>query len=170
MSQRKILNHDEMMEIISNWRKDQMSIVFTNGCFDLLHLGHIDYLEKARSLGDKLIVGLNTDKSISKIKGPQRPVIDEYARARLIAALEFVDAVVFFNDLTPITLIENIRPTILVKGGDYTIETIVGANLVIQNGGTVHSIPLVEGYSTTGLIASILRMHGTDAATINKMS
>ncbi|CAF3943887.1 unnamed protein product, partial [Adineta steineri] len=117
--------------------------------------GHMDYLEKARQLGDKLIVALNTDKSISQIKGPQRPVINEYARARHMAAIQFVDIVTLFDELTPIILIEAIQPNILVKGGDYTNETIVGADFVIQHGGTVQTIPLMKGYSTTALIKSI---------------
>ncbi|CAF0911105.1 unnamed protein product [Adineta steineri] len=115
----------------------------------------MDYLEKARQLGDKLIVALNTDKSISQIKGPQRPVINEYARARHMAAIQFVDIVTLFDELTPIILIEAIQPNILVKGGDYTNETIVGADFVIQHGGTVQTIPLMKGYSTTALIKSI---------------
>ena len=130
-------------------------VVFTNGCFDILHLGHIDYLEKARSLGDALIVGLNSDDSVRRLKGSERPVNSEHARARLLAALSFVDAVCLFKEDTPGELIETILPDILVKGGDYTIETIVGAETVIQNGGKVETITLVDGFSTTGIIEKL---------------
>ncbi|CAF1411590.1 unnamed protein product [Adineta steineri] len=155
MSENKIMNYDQTIKLVKEWRKKGERIVFTNGCFDIVHLGHIDYLEKARQLGDKLIVALNTDKSTSQIKGPQRPVINEYTRARHMAALQFVDIVTLFDELTPIILIEAIQPNILVKGGDYTNETIIGADFVIQHGGTVQTIPLIKGYSTTALIKSI---------------
>jgi len=118
-------------------------------------LGHIDYLEKARSLGDRLVLGLNTDASVSRIKGPLRPVVDEYARSRMMAAMAFIDLVVLFDEPTPKELIEAIRPHVLVKGDDYTVATIVGADFVLANGGTVETIPLVKGYSTTSLIERI---------------
>lgn len=130
-------------------------MVFTNGCFDIVHLGHIDYLEKARALGDRLVLGLNTDASVSRIKGPLRPVVNEYARSRLMAAMAFIDLVVLFDEPTPKELIEAIRPDILVKGDDYTVATIVGADFVLANGGSVETIPLVKGYSTTSLIERI---------------
>lgn len=139
----------------SQWRASGQQIVFTNGCFDIVHLGHIDYLEKARALGHRLILGLNTDASVSCIKGPLRPVVNEYARARMMAALEFVDAVTLFGEETPLTLIEALRPDILVKGDDYTIQNIVGADVVLANGGRVETIALVPGYSTTTLIERI---------------
>lgn len=129
--------------------------MFTNGCFDIVHLGHIDYLEKARALGDRLVLGLNTDASVSRIKGPLRPVVNEYARSRLMAAMAFIDLVVLFDEPTPKELIEAIRPDILVKGDDYTVATIVGADFVLANGGSVETIPLVKGYSTTSLIERI---------------
>ena len=129
--------------------------MFTNGCFDIVHLGHIDYLEKARALGDRLVLGLNTDASVSRIKGPLRPVMNEYARSRLMAAMAFIDLVVLFDEPTPKELIEAIRPDILVKGDDYTVATIVGADFVLANGGSVETIPLVKGYSTTSLIERI---------------
>jgi rfaE bifunctional protein nucleotidyltransferase chain/domain len=140
---------------IRAWQDADEQIVFTNGCFDLVHLGHIDYLEKARALGDRLVLGLNTDASVSRIKGPLRPVVNEGARARLMAALEFVDAVILFDEPTPQALIEAVRPDILVKGDDYTPETIVGADFVMKHGGAVKTIPLVPGYSTTRLIEKI---------------
>src|SRR5690606_8770159 len=132
-------------------------IVFTNGCFDIVHLGHIDYLEKARALGDKLVLGLNTDASVSALKGAARPVVDETARARLMAAMEFVDAVILFSEPTPLQLIQTISPDILVKGDDYTVENIVGADFVTSNGGEVKTIPLVKGYSTSTIIEKIRR-------------
>jgi rfaE bifunctional protein nucleotidyltransferase chain/domain len=130
-------------------------VVFSNGCFDIVHLGHIDYLEKARNLGDFLVLGLNTDKSVRQLKGDKRPVIDEQSRARLMAGLEFIDAVILFEDETPARLINAILPDILVKGDDYTIKNIVGADVVIQHGGEVKTISLVKGYSTSGIIARI---------------
>jgi rfaE bifunctional protein nucleotidyltransferase chain/domain len=140
---------------VADWQAAGQQVVFTNGCFDIVHLGHIDYLEKARALGDRLVVGLNTDASVSRLKGPLRPVVQEHARARLIAALAFVDTVILFDEPTPQALIEALRPDILTKGDDYTIETIVGAEFVLANGGAVKTIPLVQGYSTTQLIEKI---------------
>ena len=130
-------------------------VVFTNGCFDIVHLGHIDYLEKARALGSKLVLGLNTDASVSRLKGPLRPVVNEYARARLMAALSFVDTVILFDEPTPSALIEDIKPDILVKGDDYSVENIAGAEFVLNRGGEVKTIALVQGYSTSKLIEKI---------------
>jgi D-glycero-beta-D-manno-heptose 1-phosphate adenylyltransferase len=143
------------LQLVTLWRKKGKKIVFTNGCFDIVHLGHIDYLEKAKVLGDKLIVALNTDESVSKLKGETRPVTDQYARARLMAAFEFTDAVILFNDDTPLELIKQILPDILVKGDDYSIQNIVGADVVMANGGKVETIELVKGYSTSSLINKI---------------
>jgi len=155
MTERKILSRDEAIQQADQWRANGEQIVFTNGCFDIVHLGHIDYLEKARQLGDRLILGLNTDASVSCIKGPLRPVVNEYARARLMAALAFVDAVTLFGEPTPLELIEALRPDILVKGDDYSVATIVGADFVLGRGGRVETIALVPGYSTTKLIERI---------------
>lgn len=152
---RKILNLKEGLEIISNWKQEGMKIVFTNGCFDLLHLGHLDYLEKSRNLGDKLVIGLNTDRSVRLLKGPGRPINDKNARARMLAALAFVDAVIAFDEETPIELIRQVKPDILVKGKDYKVENIVGADFVLGNGGEVKTIDLIEGHSTTDLIEKI---------------
>ncbi|WKV12934.1 D-glycero-beta-D-manno-heptose 1-phosphate adenylyltransferase [Marivirga harenae] len=149
----KIYSLDALTNKRKEW-KDQ-KVVFTNGCFDILHLGHVDYLEKAAAKGDKLIVALNTDTSVSKIKGPNRPINNEKARARLIAALSFVDAVTFFSDDTPLSLIKLLIPDVLVKGSDYNLSNIVGANIVMENGGNVETIDLVEGYSTTNIINKI---------------
>ncbi|MRS60810.1 D-glycero-beta-D-manno-heptose 1-phosphate adenylyltransferase [Larkinella terrae] len=155
MTESKILTRKQAVLRAEQWHSEDKQIVFTNGCFDILHLGHIDYLEKARRFGDKLILGLNTDASVSCIKGPLRPVVNEYARARLMAALAFVDAVTLFDEETPLELIQALKPDILVKGDDYAVADIVGADFVIQNGGRVQTIPLVAGYSTTALIKKI---------------
>ena len=127
-------------------------IVFTNGCFDLLHVGHITYLAKARELGDLLVVGLNADNSVRRLKGSSRPVNAEHARAMVLAALEMVDYVVLFEEDTPYNLIVKVRPDVLVKGGDYQIDNIVGGDFVVQHGGKVLTIPFVEGFSTTKMI------------------
>jgi D-glycero-beta-D-manno-heptose 1-phosphate adenylyltransferase len=148
----KILNDDYLNQMLAFWRFKQFKIVFTNGCFDILHLGHIDYLSKARSLGDLLIIGLNTDVSVSRIKGPERPVNDQKARSMLLASMTFVDAIVFFDDDTPYDLIEQIQPHVLVKGTDYKPDDIVGADLVKANGGRVVTIDFLEGYSTSSII------------------
>jgi rfaE bifunctional protein nucleotidyltransferase chain/domain len=155
MTEAKILTREQAIQQADQWRAAGQQIVFTNGCFDIVHLGHIDYLEKAHNLGHRLILGLNTDESVSCIKGPLRPVVNEYARARLMAALQFVDAVTLFGEPTPLELIEAIRPDILVKGDDYTVATIVGAEFVLSRGGRVETIALVPGYSTTKLIERI---------------
>jgi len=151
----KILNLDEARNLVARWRDEGEKVVFTNGCFDIVHLGHIDYLEKARALGNRLVLGLNTDASVSRLKGPLRPVVNETARARLIAALSFVDTVILFDEPTPLQLIEALGPDILVKGDDYSVENIVGADFVTANGGEVKTIPLVKGYSTSSLIEKI---------------
>ncbi|WP_080238517.1 D-glycero-beta-D-manno-heptose 1-phosphate adenylyltransferase [Spirosoma rigui] len=155
MTESKILTREQAVRQADSWRAEGQQLVFTNGCFDIVHLGHIDYLEKARALGHRLILGLNTDASVSCIKGPLRPVVNEYARARLMAALEFVDAVTLFGEPTPLELIEAVRPDVLVKGDDYTVATIVGADFVLARGGRVETVALVPGYSTTKLIERI---------------
>jgi D-glycero-beta-D-manno-heptose 1-phosphate adenylyltransferase len=139
----------------SAWRMASEQVVFTNGCFDILHLGHVDYLEKARQTGTKMIVAVNSDASVRVLKGPERPVNSEYARARIIASLQFVDLVIVFNDETPLELITELMPDILVKGDDYSFETIVGAKEVVAAGGQVKTIPLVPSYSTTGIIQKL---------------
>ena len=151
----KIYTSSDAINVRDQWKADNQKVVFTNGCFDILHLGHIDYLEKARSLGDKLIIGLNTDESVTRLKGPGRPVNDEEARARMLAALQFVDMVVYFSEDTPYNLIKSLLPDILVKGSDYLAENIVGADIVKDNGGEIKTINLVEGFSTSKLIDKI---------------
>lgn len=130
----------------------QKKIVFTNGCFDILHRGHVSYLAQARQLGDILVVGLNSDASVKRLKGPERPVNDQFARAQVLAALEIVDFVSVFEEDTPYNIIEKVKPDILVKGGDYQIENIVGADFVQRRGGQVLTIPFVDGFSTTSII------------------
>ena len=155
-AQSKIFNNtSQVLPIVHKWKASGEIIVFTNGCFDILHLVHVDYLEKARHLGNKLVVGLNTDASICRLKGPERPLQDEMSRARVMASLLFVDAVVLFGEDTPYELIAAVNPDILVKGDDYAIENIVGHDIVQKNGGTVKTISLVQGYSTTSIINKI---------------
>jgi rfaE bifunctional protein nucleotidyltransferase chain/domain len=151
----KILTREQLPATVANWRAQGRKVVFTNGCFDLLHLGHVDYLEQARHLGGALVVGLNTDASVSGLK-PGRPIQDEEARARILAALAFVDAVVLFGEPTPLALIELVQPDILVKGDDYSPESIVGYDVVMARGGRVLTVPLVAGYSTSRIVAHII--------------
>jgi rfaE bifunctional protein nucleotidyltransferase chain/domain len=147
----KIFQANELRANLNIWRLLEKKIVFTNGCFDLLHLGHIDYLSKAADMADKLIIGLNSDASTAALKGPSRPIIDQYSRSIMLASFSFVDAVIIFNDPTPIQLIEWIKPDILVKGADYTIDQIVGSDLVLQYGGDVKTIEYLAGYSTSAI-------------------
>ena len=151
----KIQTREQLPATVAEWRAQGRQVVFTNGCFDLLHLGHVDYLEQARHLGDALVVGLNTDASVSCLK-PGRPIQDETARARILASLEFVDAVVLFGEPTPLALIELVQPDVLVKGDDYALENIVGHELVLARGGQVRTVPLVPGYSTSRIVARIM--------------
>lgn len=151
----KICELTEAIQRRQAWKLASEQVVFTNGCFDILHLGHVDYLEKARETGTKMIVAVNSDASVRTLKGPERPVNNEYARARIIASLQFVDLVIVFNDETPLELITQLMPDILVKGDDYSIATIVGSKEVISAGGQVKTIPLVPSYSTTGIIQKL---------------
>jgi len=153
----KIKSLSEASQQVKAWQKEGQKVVFTNGCFDLLHLGHVDYLEKARNLGDKLVLGLNTDSSVSRFKGPERPLQDQNSRARVLASMQFIDLVVFFDEDTPQNLISELIPNILVKGSDYLAENIVGADVVKKNGGEVKTIDFVPGYSTTRIVEKIKR-------------
>lgn len=155
--QKKIFQTDslEFSQRLAYWRYKGFSIVFTNGCFDLLHYGHVDYLTKASDLGDVLIVGLNTDASVQRIKGPSRPVSDEKSRAMLLASMQMVHAVVLFNEETPLDLIRLVQPDVLIKGADYTAENIVGYDIVQSKGGIIKTIDFVEGYSTSNIIDKI---------------
>lgn len=151
----KILTLNEAIAWANACQDQGLEVVFSNGCFDILHLGHIDYLERAAALGNRLIVALNSDASVKRLKGESRPINDEHARTRMMAALAFVDAVILFEEDTPIDVISALKPDILVKGSDYTVENIVGAEFVINLGGRVETIALVEGFSTTGLISKL---------------
>jgi rfaE bifunctional protein nucleotidyltransferase chain/domain len=151
----KVLDIERLNKQLSIWRFFRKKIVFTNGCFDLIHLGHIDYLSKAKNLGDVLLIGLNTDNSVRRLKGEHRPVSDQNARAMILASIGFVDGVVFFDEDTPYNLIMNIKPDVLVKGSDYNLKEIVGANIVKGNGGEIKTIDFLHGYSTTQLIEKI---------------
>lgn len=148
----KILSQDELGRRVAQWRVLDKKIVFTNGVFDLLHAGHIQSLTAAASEGDFLIVGLNSDSSVKRLKGDSRPLNDQDSRALLLASLIMIDAVVIFDDDTPLNLINVVKPDVLVKGGDYTIDQIVGAKEVMTSGGRVVINPILEGFSTTGLI------------------
>jgi rfaE bifunctional protein nucleotidyltransferase chain/domain len=147
----KVMDSATLVQKINEWRSHGCKIVFSNGCFDILHLGHIDYLAQAADLGQKLVIGLNTDASVSRIKGPTRPISDERSRALVLASLGFVDAITFFDEPTPYELIKLVQPDILVKGADYKAEDIVGYDVVMARGGKVETIPLVSGYSTTAI-------------------
>lgn len=152
----KLLNWEEAREIVRQVQSEGRTVVFTNGCFDLLHVGHVRYLQAARSLGDFLVVGLNDDASVRRLgKGAARPLTPQAERAEILAALVCVDAVVIFGQDTPLELILTLRPDVLVKGGDYTPETIVGRPEVLSWGGEVHVIPFVPGKSTSSLIRRI---------------
>jgi rfaE bifunctional protein nucleotidyltransferase chain/domain len=155
----KVMEMPEFKRQLSIWRFFQKKIVFTNGCFDIIHLGHIDYLLKAKNLGDKLLIGLNTDESVRQIKGSHRPITDQNSRAVILASLRFVDGVILFNETTPYNLIEEIKPDLLVKGSDYLINDIVGADIVKENGGQIITIDFLEGYSTTSVIEKIKKIN-----------
>jgi rfaE bifunctional protein nucleotidyltransferase chain/domain len=150
---KKIFNYNDadFSRLLAIWRFQGKKIVFTNGCFDILHLGHIDYLATASELGDLLIIGMNTDQSVSRIKGNNRPLQDEISRAFVLASLGFVDYVVYFGEDTPYNLIKTIQPDILVKGADYKPEDIVGYDIVKNKGGEVVTVEFLEGYSTTAI-------------------
>lgn len=154
----KIYIRDQLIQAIYRWRFLGKSISFTNGCFDILHSGHIASLSEAAREGDVLIVGLNSDASTKKLKGNGRPVNDENSRALLLASLEIVDAVTLFEEDTPYELITAIMPDVIVKGGDYTMDQMIGAKEVMANGGRVVINPIVEGFSTTGIIEKIRKL------------
>lgn len=150
--QNKILNKDNLAEWVAECRAKGSKIVFSNGCFDILHRGHVEYLAKAADFGDEMLIGLNTDASVKRLKGPSRPINDEYARAIVLAGLEFISAVVLFDEDTPYNLIKVVQPDVLVKGSDYKPEDIVGYDIVTAKGGRVETIDFVDGYSTTRTI------------------
>lgn len=148
------------LETICQWKSNGEKVVFSNGCFDIVHRGHIDYLIKAAALGNRLVIGLNNDVSVKILKGENRPINDEQARALLLASLRFVDAVILFEEETPYNLIEQIVPDVLVKGNDYTIDQIAGADVVKENGGKVITIDLTPGYSSSLIIQKTEKDNG----------
>jgi len=153
--EKKIFTLPQLQAQIASWRVTHKTIAFTNGCFDILHEGHIASLSQAASEADYLVVGVNSDNSTKRLKGPDRPVNNEHSRALMLASLSIVDAVVIFEEDTPLQLITAILPDVLVKGGDYTLEQIVGAKEVMANGGRVVINPILPGFSTTGIIQQI---------------
>lgn len=153
--EQKILNNQTLLQALETWRNLNYKIVFTNGCFDLLHKGHVDYLSKASDLGDVLIVGLNSDSSVKRLKGADRPILDETSRAIILASFSFITAVVLFSEDTPLNLIKKIQPDILVKGADYKPEDIVGYDIVMAKGGTISTLDYLPGCSTTEIINKI---------------
>jgi D-beta-D-heptose 7-phosphate kinase/D-beta-D-heptose 1-phosphate adenosyltransferase len=160
MSKDKIKNLSEIVELRARFRESGKKVVFTNGCFDILHVGHVRYLRAARNLGDALIVGINSDRSVRKIKGVSRPIMPEIERAEVISALACVDFAVIFDDPTPREIIDALVPDVLVKGADWGISEIVGRDTVENAGGVVLNIPLVQGSSTTEIIRKVLERFG----------
>lgn len=152
----KVQSTSEAIQTLQQWRTQNCKIVFTNGCFDIIHLGHIDYLAKAASFGDKLVIGVNTDASVSLIKGPARPINDQISRAMILASFSFVSLVIFFDEPTPYELIKMVQPDVLVKGADYKIEEIVGYDIVKAKGGMILTVDYLPGYSTSGIEQRIL--------------
>jgi len=151
----KIFSLENLKMQVKEWKATGEKVVFTNGCFDIMHQGHIEVLARTADLGTKLIIGLNSDSSIERLKGKNRPIIKQQSRAILLASFSFVDAVVLFSEETPINLISTLLPDVLAKGGDYKIETIVGHEIVQKNGGKVILVPFVDGFSSTTIIEKI---------------
>lgn len=155
-----IVSLPELVLIVAGLKQAGRRIVFTNGCFDILHVGHVRYLKSARALGGALIVGLNSDKSVKRIKGDKRPIVPERERAEVLSSIRFVDYVVLFDEPDPYHTIAAIKPDILVKGGDWSLENIVGRDLVESYGGEVHTIPFIEGASSSRIIEDIITRYG----------
>jgi rfaE bifunctional protein nucleotidyltransferase chain/domain len=151
----KIMSLAQLVLARNKWASENQKVVFTNGCFDILHFGHIHYLADAADCGDKLIVGLNSDSSVSALKGPSRPINDIMTRKTLLSSLSFVHAVIVFEKATPLELIQELTPNVLVKGGDWETSQIIGSDWVLQHGGEVLSLPFIEGYSTTSIETKI---------------
>lgn len=149
--EKKIMERLVLAEHLKKWRDQGCKIVFTNGCFDLLHLGHIDYLARAADFGDKMVIGLNTDASVRRLKGDSRPITDEKSRAMVLASIGFISAICLFDEPTPLELIRLVQPDVLIKGADYKPEEIVGYDIVTERGGIVQTIPFTDGYSTTAI-------------------
>ena len=147
----KIISLEDIGSRVRSWRKESRKLVFTNGCFDILHSGHVRYLQTAAGFGDILVLGLNSDSSVSKLKGPRRPIMTQADRAYLLSAIEAIDCIVIFDEETPARLIQSVSPDVLVKGGDYSANKVVGADIMKKIGGRVVIIPLLEGFSTSAL-------------------
>jgi D-beta-D-heptose 7-phosphate kinase/D-beta-D-heptose 1-phosphate adenosyltransferase len=160
MINHKIKTITQMKKILPGLKAQAKKVVFTNGCFDILHVGHVRYLKKAKSHGDILIIGVNTDRSVKLIKGENRPIVSEKERAEVLSALEFVDYVVFFNEPDPLRLIEALKPDVLVKGADWSKGRIVGREIIENLGGRVVRVPMVPGASSTGVIEKIKKVYG----------
>ena len=152
---KKIYSIEGLKVQVASWKESGEKVVFTNGCFDIVHRGHIEVLARTADLGNRLIIGLNSDQSIQALKGEKRPIENENSRAILLASLSFVDAVVLFSEETPLNLISSLKPDVLAKGGDYEIETIVGHKIVQDNGGQVTLVPFIDGFSSTAIIDKI---------------
>ena len=150
--------NERALKIINDWKKSGSKIIFTNGCFDILHSGHIQYLSEAKDLGDKLIIGLNSDNSVRRLKGDNRPVKSQKCRADILAFMGDIDMVIIFDENTPEKLINNIIPNVLVKGGDWEINEIVGSEIVLKNNGEVKSLSFLEGYSSSSIIDKMFRI------------
>jgi D-beta-D-heptose 7-phosphate kinase/D-beta-D-heptose 1-phosphate adenosyltransferase len=157
--QDKIKTLEQLRYIVKALRQEGEKVVFTNGCYDLIHVGHVRLLQQAKHLGDRLIVAINSDSSVKALKGQNKPLVSQEERAEVLAALASVDFVVIFNELDPLHIITELQPDVLVKGGDWTVGTIIGKDVVEQAGGTVISLPFVEGFSTTKIIERILKSH-----------
>ena len=155
----KIKTQDELKPILYKLKKEGKKVVFTNGCFDILHVGHIRYLKEAKGYGDILIVAVNSDLSVKSIKGDKRPIVSQSERAEVVAALEMVDYVIMFDEDTPYNIIKKLQPDVLIKGGDWTVDKIVGRDIVEARGGKVIAIPFIEGASTTGIVERVLEKY-----------
>ena len=155
----KIISLEEIGSRVLSWRKEARKLVFTNGCFDILHSGHVRYLQTAAGLGDILVLGLNSDSSVRKLKGSRRPIMTQTDRAYLLSAIEAIDCIVIFDEETPARLIQSVGPDVLVKGGDYLQEDVVGYDTVTENGGCVKIVPYVEGKSSSGLLTQFWNSH-----------
>ena len=157
---RKLKNHDELRQIVQDLRAAGKKVVFTNGCFDIIHTGHVRYLNVAKGYGDVLVVAINSDDSVQRLKGPKRPIMTQEERAEVLAALGMVDYVTVFEEDDPHHVIAELMPDVLVKGGDWAVEQIIGRDIVEANGGKVYSIPYIEGASTTGVIERVIERYG----------
>jgi len=156
----KILSRDALKQVIDRLKREGRKIAFTNGCFDILHVGHVRYLREAGKMGDVLVLALNSDASVRAIKGEKRPLVPENERADVVAALEFIDYVTIFDELTPLELIEYLQPDVIIKGGDWTEENVVGRDAVKRWGGRVAIIPEIPGASTTNIVEKIMKVYG----------